>query len=212
MPRWVAEGVAIFGLGFPGVRLVVWYVHESPQAEATWGRGKSSGCPGVGPVGCERSVPPCPPVPAKPRKARSSPAEGTGSGPGNPRAPDKGQRRRLRLWCRGEGAWKWAGGSELPRSRGVQPQGLAPCPALYLAPGSVRASGQRGARRQANSAGSARRPAGRVHPAPSARGSRGGDPAARAGQAAAGCCEGGQQGQQWRIFMKALRNSMLKVV
>lgn len=128
------EGVATFGLGFPGVRLVVWYLHESPQAEATRGRGKSSGCPGVGPAGCERSVPPCPPVPAKPRKARPRPAEGT--------TPDKGQRRRLCLWCRGERAWKWAGGSELSRSRGVQPRGLAPCLALYTAPGSVRASGQ----------------------------------------------------------------------
>lgn len=39
-------GVEIFGLDFPGVHLVVWYLHESPQTEVTWALGKTSGFPG----------------------------------------------------------------------------------------------------------------------------------------------------------------------
>lgn len=49
----VEEGVEIFGLGFPGVHLVVWYLHGSPQTEVTWALGKISGFPGVDHVGCK---------------------------------------------------------------------------------------------------------------------------------------------------------------
>lgn len=73
-------GVEIFGLDFPGVHLVVWYLHGSPQTEVTWALGKTSGFPGVGLVGCELHLSP-PPDPAKPVKARLSPTEGADSEP-----------------------------------------------------------------------------------------------------------------------------------
>lgn len=73
-------GVEIFGLDFPGVHLVVWYLHESPQTEVTRALGKTSGFPGVGLVGCELHLSP-PPDPAKPVKARLSPTEGADSEP-----------------------------------------------------------------------------------------------------------------------------------
>lgn len=93
-------------------------------------------------------------------------------------------------------------------------RGLAPCPALYTTL-TERGCARGRAWRQANTAGPSGGREGRAPAAPQLLlpvAPRHGGRAGLGRRWAAGCCEGGQRGQQWRIFMKALRNSMLKVV
>lgn len=89
-------------MGLPGLKL--------PGALA-----RALASPGMDLVGCELSIPTHrpprhQPVKTKPNLPESKSLSPT-SDPGNPRTPQKGRRRRLRLWCQGGRAQRWEGGS-----------------------------------------------------------------------------------------------------
>lgn len=111
-------------------------------------------------------IPPHGPPQHRPVKTEPDPTESMVSEPclwpWQPRTPEKGQRRRLRLWCQGEGASRWEGGSvSCPRARGPARR-PAQCLAPKHYPSRVWACGHRGAWSQAKRRPS---PPGPAHPA-----------------------------------------------
>lgn len=134
------------------------------------------------PVEWDLSIPPHGPPQHRPVKTEPDPTESMVSEPclwpWQPRTPERGQRRRLHLWCQGEGASRWEGGSvSCPRARGPARR-LAQCLAPEHYPSRVWACGHGGAWSRAKRRPS---PPGPAHPARSSLEVRAGRPGGEAG-------------------------------